>query len=696
METKNVLVVLAGALVLSLIVSLAVVGNFKGIGYAVGDSVRVVILEGRGSIFTLDGIKHIISFKSVKEDKETAVINIDGQLFSLKNGNIIAIGNLELKLSSLSKIRFFNKWKAILDIKEIEVKSKVIMLSKDTNKFNLGDNANEFYPSIDGDELNTVLASGIYTNHDNDEFEFDQKIELGTLNGLQYFRDSDFNNGNPLIGFKLSGGNHILNYTLDFRNKVNGGNNLVNIENMYITILGKKYYIIDVGTTATNPQITLLDSTKSATISEGQTTTLIVGDKTYEVFASFIGDNDAVLVVNGENLGTLEDGQTKKLKSGDYIGIKDILFQEYAGGKRMVDFSIGAGKIKIQNNAEIELNNEDISGITNQIIKGYINTGSSNNVESIVLEWNVDDELFIAPGTDLVMPVFETIKLSMEGFITPSREFTTIQNNGDDNVELKTTVTDGSVTLPFLYTNTKGIIGIGKDADEQLITNIKGSTNERIVTFNMNKDSYFVASWISRIDSESYVLEVNGITTDTATIRSLASGKEIQLGIGETKSLGRLNFTLVYVRQSPNKIANIKITSAGVRGNVYLDKLVTKDGLTIQLPYNSISTGNGVLNLTAKTIPIWIMSLTEETKDGYINSGESFTVTIGLNSNGEIQVSDVSTTEYEIEDSSNFISYQVSDLATKLLRYDRDQDIVEITYTGKESYAEVYISEVIS
>src|SRR3989344_6101869 len=78
MEIKNVLVVLAGALVLTLIVSLAVVGNFKGSGYAVGDTVKTpVIYEGAVREFVIGQFAHRIVVRDV--DSSGAVyFELDG------------------------------------------------------------------------------------------------------------------------------------------------------------------------------------------------------------------------------------------------------------------------------------------------------------------------------------------------------------------------------------------------------------------------------------------------------------------------------------------------------------------------------------------------------------------------------------------------------------------------------------------
>jgi len=90
-----------------------------------------------------------------------------------------------------------------------------VQLEKSTNKFNLGEDMNDFYSTLDEDQLSQVLGEGVYMNDANEEFDYDQKIALGELN-LTHFQDNDFNDEKPLIGFDLAQNTHILNYTLDF------------------------------------------------------------------------------------------------------------------------------------------------------------------------------------------------------------------------------------------------------------------------------------------------------------------------------------------------------------------------------------------------------------------------------------------------------------------------------------------------
>ena len=60
-------------------------------------------------------------------------------------------------------------------------------------------------------------------------------------------------------------------------------------------MLGKTYYVLDMGNQTDDPKLTLLDAANTATLSEGETTTLTVDDTSYEVSIHFIATNDVEL-----------------------------------------------------------------------------------------------------------------------------------------------------------------------------------------------------------------------------------------------------------------------------------------------------------------------------------------------------------------------------------------------------------------
>ncbi len=588
-----------------------------------------------------------------------------------------------------------------------------IQIEKSTNSFNLGNDLNGFYTTIDGDELGTILADGTYSNEDNEEFDYNQEVVLGSK-VLTHFTDNDFNDEKPSMGFAFSGGDTILNYTLDFSpTNAEGGTNWDSLEGTTIEMLGKEYYVLS-ATNASTPELDLLDSANSGVVDLDETITIETDSNSYEVSIVVVEDDDtAKLRVDGEITPSLDEDDTYKLDSGDYIGIKNVIDADFQGDTSQVEFSIGSGKIELVDGEEIEVNGEDVSDIDeyeDYVLNAYITPGGTTNedLDKFTLEWklvsgNAGDKwlAFDTDSTELVMPVFNNLKLSLGNFITEYEEVTSVEPDGDDSFVLDTTVTDGDVSINLLYANSSktGFEGIGESATEILETN--SSANPKI--YWDENSSYFVATWIDGDDAESYVLEVSDIAgTDeenATTITSLASGSNEAITIeqGESDEIGQITFTLDGASES-SETANITLTTSG-SGTVTADKLVTAEGMKIQLPQDEDVSAAGGINFTvgADTQTAWTMNFTEETESGSIDAGESFNITLGFNS-AETTVSSVSVTDYETEDGSDdYVGYVVSDLATMTMFYTGgDQDNIDITYHGAEATAEVFLSELSS
>ena len=290
----------------------------------------------------------------------------------------------------------------------------MIKLAKSTNLFNLGEYMSDFYSTLDSEQLSKVLASGTYTNDDNNEYDFEQNIKLGTALQLKHFVDSDFNDDKPIIGFDLASGSHILNYSLDFTpDGAEYGTGLASLETTDLTMLGMSYYIVQASNVAGQGiKLTLLDNANTATVSDGEEKTITVGSNSYNVKLSFVDSANTILEVNGVKTNKLAQGDVFKIGTDTYVAVKNILYNSKESGISQVEFSIGSGKIVMENGKEVEFNSKPISDTTDQVLTTYI-TNDSTSITKIVMSWDLDKDTWIAPGTDLTLPGFDTIKISM-------------------------------------------------------------------------------------------------------------------------------------------------------------------------------------------------------------------------------------------------------------------------------------------
>lgn len=596
-----------------------------------------------------------------------------------------------------------------------------VKLEKSTNLFDLGNNVTDFYSTLDYEELSTVLAKGTYSNDANDEFDYEQSISPGANLQLTHFHESDFNDDKPVIGFNLVDGTFVFNYTLEFTPKAAeaGGAWIASndLETTDLTMLGRTYYVLSArNTTATNQALTLLDTANSATITEGEPATITVGDKSYIVSIDSIASSYVVLNVDGKNTNKLDEGGVYKIATDTYLAVKSNLYNTKDTGISKVEISIGSGKILLQNAEEVQLNGEDISGIdytqegsaevVNGEVTSFIKTTGAN-IDSITLEWKLDSNAWLMAGGDLTLPGFETIKLSYGGFNSPKSEKTKIEANSDKSVQLITELPEGAVTIDILALNATqgGFNFIGKDSEHQLVTTNPLSTTSITIDLNESNTNMFPVTWVSGDDFESYLFEIGGIDkTDgknATTLDNLATGGSdvVLTKVGDDYDKGNVKLTLDAASDT-GKNCTITLTRASGTGAIYTDRLVSKEGLMMKLPWSNNSLAgvyDGALNITGALNPAtWTMNFTEEDKDGAIGVGKSFSVTItgNVDDGGEPSATSISTHETE-DDSDKWIGYKVSDLATEVLHDNPSTglDKMEITYHGEESYADVFIAE---
>ena len=622
--------------------------------------------------------------------------SLPGAEFDLASVTTIT-GNLQAKLSAQSSSSGSSSSSSASG-------GDFIQLQLSTDKFNLGETASDFYSSLDDDELSVVLTDGTFRNDDNDDFEFTQKIELGNVLVLQHFQDSEFNDDKPTVGFDLTDNDHILNYTLDFTpDAAEGGTAFASLETTEMEMLGRSYYVVDATSTSNGVKLTLLDSANSAIVAEGETASMTVGSQTYSVGISFIDSNDVILKVNDVATNKLQEGDVYKVAGDTHVAIKNILYSEKDGGISKVEISLGSGKIVLEHGQEVEVNGEDVSDIDEyndaEVIASIVN--SSTNIDKIVLQWDLGDDTWIAPGSEIVLPAFETIKVSMGGFNVPSKEVTSIANDGDDSIRIDTEVADGKVSFNLIYSNGTAFTNLGKDSDDRLVT-----SNQTTLGFDKDADNWFVASYVDGDDAESYVLQVTKVddtdaTKNTTTVKNMADGTEKTFDINEAEDYGKLRLTLNGASEVLNT-ANFTVSAIG-SSTVSFNKLYTADGLRMNLPVLNISGGlNNMTGVPAYQVldaqysgSSWIFHFTEEDEDGTIASGGQFNVTLGHNSDTDVHVSAVSVTDYETTDNSEeFVGYVNSSLATMTsLDTDGDQDSISIEYHDEEAYADVYVSE---
>jgi hypothetical protein len=363
----------------------------------------------------------------------------------------------------------------------------------------------------------------------------------------------------------------------------------------------------------------------------------------------------------------------------------------------------------LENGQNVEINDDTIDDLTTYL------TVSSGKLSSINLAWITEDEQFLVPGEELVLPGFETIKLSMAGFVASDPETLGIENSGDNYIQLKgLALKDGSVSsLPLLYSNSSntGFAGLGKDS-----THVLASSTGNTLSLNDTKHQQFVVTYESGDDSASYAFELVSINEEDSgsknvtKIRNLANDEDSEFDNNDDADFGDINLA-VSAQNGDLGTATLTATHSGSSSGVTFDRVITEKGLSFRLPIDTVSIGDNVLNITGAQSNTtdtryeptsWVMNFSEADDDnsniGLTGAGIPFTVTLNFGgTDNKIQVGTHSispklSVDEDSDDTESYVPGEGSH-ATKLVVKDDDQDTLDLEYHAEEAYADVLIAE---
>lgn len=556
---------------------------------------------------------------------------------------------------------------------------------KSSTKLHLGDDLTSIKSTLDEDEMPVLLNDGVYTDSNNNDFDFSQSITMSS-SSLSMFDDSDYSRDDPTIGFRYASGSSVLSYTLDFTDEPA----IADMDTSDLTIMGKDYYVLETSNTASGTTITLLDSAASSVVAEKEPQTITSNGTSYTVATEWVGETSAKLNVNGEITNDLSEGETYKLNDGSYLGVKDIMYSAKDSGVSRVEYSIGSGKIILGDNGdEVEMNDDNINGLTSTIVN------NSDALTSITIAWDTDDDGFVTKDSVLTMPGFKTVSLSYTGLDYPAEEEMMVSNDGDDSIILKNfPLKDSTEDINILYkaSGSTQFEGIGKDNDERLLT---GATN---ITFDGDEDAYFVASYDDGSNPASYLMRASNFKTedniDKVTFQYSKDGSWISAKTdrkaGDTFSVGDVELEVGAVNKTA-KTVNFWADNSNTR----FDTLYSNEGLKVYLPVEGSSTSPAI-NFTA-TSTDYKIQMVEEDKDANTASGSTINVTVVADSATDKASVDTVTSDSgfsEIDSSDVYRGFVYSALATELLwdKSNSDQKTLKLIYHGDEVKASAYIT----
>lgn len=453
-----------------------------------------------------------------------------------------------------------------------------------SSKLELGESLSSVKNTLTDSELN-ALSKGTLKNSKG-SYVYEQGLVLGNNLKVDFVQNTDEDTMGDYVSIK--NGEDLATYSLIFNTPAISdvdGTSLKHFKDKKISILGKDYSIVQSSVSGTGAELTLMGGSISETLAEGETKDYTMGGKNYEVSVVYVGND-------GVKFKIMSEGQavtTSKLSAGDSdtvldqtIGVSEILYQSYAGGVHSVDFFFGVNKVVLKDSntdgtfdgimtvGDVRANDVDVA------LKGGYDSSGDWNLESIKIKWIAGDDYWVGKGEQLSDKYADKYKGSLinwdikyEGLTTEPMEKTSIVSAGDTKLQLKTTLSDGEVTIPLAYSTSSSSFSLGDNTHKLVIDRTK----------NIAKDDYFFLTNSADTNGKSYALQYKGAdsstgdTTATMKFKNLGTGdiieKSIAVGIGSTSiiSFGGADYTVTSTSPSNAGTDDFNITvTGGVNG----------------------------------------------------------------------------------------------------------------------------------
>jgi hypothetical protein len=333
------------------------------------------------------------------------------------------------------------------------------------------------------DDLSKVLSDGVFTDDSGTDYKYEQMISISTnnVNSLE-FGDSDNDFDDPKIMLDLSDSESTPIYTwkVVFNDPINFTN--ADTQSEEINLFGKDYTI---GTKTDSNQLVLLGGADSTRVNVGDTKTLNINDKSYDITLNGLSQQgEASITVNGDT-GTFSKGKTKKMDEIDVFVRTIFKTGDNAG---YVEIELGSDRLVFENGNQVKVGEQekDISG-TEVIINPNLEAISTLEVK-IATEDN--DKNHVLLGESFVDPVFKSLVLTLdevynapefdgEQDVSEDREKLAIVKGGDRELLISLDDSSGNEkTIPFGYN------GDLSDEDGNIIHLVEGKP--------IAKDEYFI------------------------------------------------------------------------------------------------------------------------------------------------------------------------------------------------------------
>ncbi|MBI4016354.1 MAG: hypothetical protein HY363_01535 [Candidatus Aenigmarchaeota archaeon] len=433
--------------------------------------------------------------------------------------------------------------------KTIAAEAGTVSMSSTSDLLELDESLGSVREALTEADLDILKGGQIQTGKG--RTEYNQYFRFSQTVGKVVFGEDE----KDKIGDYLSwdDGDHLFTWELEFEQGLESelsGNDLEDLEDEDIFILGSPYVIAntDFQESTGRLRLTLLGGGVSTYLSENEKEIFTIDGKDYLVEVVIISENsDSIkLRVNGQLTPEMRRGETEVI-DGVQLGIQEITGTAKEGQKSIVQFTMGAQKLELEdrnaldNNpstASVRVNGEVIEDSDlkiNAVVKVSGNRVAVNRITYRLFADAVLGDIFIPSGTGLREQLEEP-----EGMLSP---FWNIVYNGLTQVKTAPVVykPSGDKEYDLQFANQEGItyrfplvtnedgdgkLKYGDDDDDLWFIESNSDT-----TFYGTRGDYFVLSNCAGDDNTCFTHILKYSSADTSASNTITLGFD-DLGTG--------------------------------------------------------------------------------------------------------------------------------------------------------------------
>lgn len=429
----------------------------------------------------------------------------------------------------------------------------------------------------------TTLSNGTL-NNSRGSFNYTQRLSLPTDAAVTYTVDPDDATDTPAWYLKFDDTSLAYVYNLTFTPALESNisnNNLDDLDNKTITLLGTDYVIVNTVATQGSITLDLMAGAVRGNLSVNMTAGYVVGDTDYYVTLTFVNGSDAKFTVNGVSTAFLSQGETDVLSDSTIIGLVGI-------GNQSADFFLGATKIRLSDTAPADaaLGEQSVMVGSNTVsdVKAVIKADNATTdvmkITEILLTWTLDDDIYIAVGDTLNDQedddqVFLNFDLEFASVETDSAtETIALSPNGNDEYLLNfTNKANQYLSVPLFNVDELDL----QHGNEYSLLHVAEGDGTWTESDTIDAGEYFVIS--DSAAKNTYYLVYDSLDTTQSTIRFIAS--RIEGG-----SIVEQEIDVSYAWAFTNQSAVATLTLGGEDYDVYIYDNATNADILVDLDHN--------------------------------------------------------------------------------------------------------------